>query len=206
MTSVIVYSNTVGKLSEYIKEEFVASNDGINFVRIPTRWSRSGSEPSSLDTVEDTFHVKFDRRKRGGDYAVWLPASNRSFVSTKGLEFMPAGEAGKVCGNSVGFGGTVVEIVLVNADIPPYKQANRFNHEPRRHRKLLLHRKQIDKLIGAVQRDGQTIIPVKLYLNEAGKAKIEIALAKGKKLHDKREATAQRDWQRDKARLMKDRG
>ena len=115
MTSVIVYSNTVGKLSEYIKEEFVASNDGINFVRIPTRWSRSGSEPSSLDTVEDTFHVKFDRRKRGGDYAVWLPASNRSFVSTKGLEFMPAGEAGKVCGNSVGFGGTVVEIVLVNA-------------------------------------------------------------------------------------------
>jgi SsrA-binding protein len=98
------------------------------------------------------------------------------------------------------------EIVLINADIPPYKQANRFNHEPRRPRKLLLHRKQIDKMIGAVQRDGQTIIPVKLYLNEAGKAKIEIALAKGKKLHDKREATAQRDWQRDKARLMKERG
>ncbi|RZJ37838.1 MAG: SsrA-binding protein SmpB, partial [Brevundimonas sp.] len=69
------------------------------------------------------------------------------------------------------------EIVLVNADIPPYKQANRFNHEPRRHRKLLLHRKQIDRFIGAVQRDGQTIIPVRLYLNEAGKAKIEIALA-----------------------------
>ena len=98
------------------------------------------------------------------------------------------------------------EIVLINADIPPYKQANRFNHEPRRPRKLLLHRKQIDKMIGAVQRDGQTIIPVRLYLNEAGKAKIEIALAKGKKLHDKREATAQRDWQRDKARLMKERG
>jgi SsrA-binding protein len=98
------------------------------------------------------------------------------------------------------------EIVLINADIPPYSGGNRFNHEPRRHRKLLLHRKQIDKLIGAVQRDGQTIIPVKLYLNEAGKAKIEIALAKGKKLHDKREATAQRDWQRDKARLMRDKG
>ena len=98
------------------------------------------------------------------------------------------------------------EIVLVNADIPPYKQANRFNHEPRRHRKLLLHRKQIDKLIGAVQREGRTIIPVRLYLNEKGMAKLEIALAKGKKLHDKREATAQRDWQRDKARLMKERG
>ena len=96
------------------------------------------------------------------------------------------------------------EIMLINADIPPYKQANRFNHESRRHRKLLLHRKQIDKLIGAVQRDGQTIIPLRLYLNEAGKAKLEIALAKGKKLHDKREASAERDWQRDKARLMRD--
>ena len=70
------------------------------------------------------------------------------------------------------------EIWLINANIPEYLQANRFNHEPRRHRKLLLHRKQIDKLIGAVQRDGQTIIPVKLYLNEAGKAKIQ-PLSKG---------------------------
>ena len=98
------------------------------------------------------------------------------------------------------------EIVLVNADIPPYKQANRFNHEPRRHRKLLLHRKQIDKLIGAVQREGRTIIPVRLYLNEKGMAKLEIALAKGKKIHDKREAVAERDWQRDKARLLRDKG
>jgi SsrA-binding protein len=98
------------------------------------------------------------------------------------------------------------EIVLINADIPPYVQANRFNHEPRRPRKLLLHRKQIDRLIGAVQRDGQTIIPLKLYLNDDGKAKLEIALAKGKKLHDKREASADRDWARDKARLMRDKG
>jgi SsrA-binding protein len=98
------------------------------------------------------------------------------------------------------------EIVLINADIPPYAQANRFNHEPRRPRKLLLHRKQIDKLIGAVQKDGQTIIPLRLYLNDDGKAKLEIALAKGKKLHDKREASADRDWQRDKARLLRDKG
>jgi len=98
------------------------------------------------------------------------------------------------------------EIVLINADIPPYAQANRFNHEPRRPRKLLLHRKQIDRLIGAVQKDGQTIIPLRLYLNDDGKAKLEIALAKGKKLHDKREASADRDWQRDKARLMRDKG
>ena len=98
------------------------------------------------------------------------------------------------------------EMVLINAYIPEYGNANRFNHEPRRHRKLLLHRKQLDKLIGAVQREGRTIIPTKLYWNEKGLAKLELALAKGKKLHDKREATAQRDWQRDKARLMKERG
>ena len=98
------------------------------------------------------------------------------------------------------------EIVLINADIPPYAQANRFNHEPRRPRKLLLHRKQIDRLIGAVQKDGQTIIPIRLYLNDDGKAKLEIALAKGKKLHDKRETSAERDWQRDKARLLRDKG
>lgn len=98
------------------------------------------------------------------------------------------------------------EIVLINADIPPFAQANRFNHEPRRHRKLLLHRKQLDKLIGAVQREGRTIIPTKLYWNEKGLAKLELALAKGKKLHDKRETTAERDWQRDKARLLKERG
>jgi SsrA-binding protein len=98
------------------------------------------------------------------------------------------------------------EIVLINADIPPYAGGNRFNHEPRRPRKLLLHKKQIGKLIGAVQREGRTIIPTKLYWNDKGIAKLEIALAKGKKEHDKREATAERDWQRDKARLMRDKG
>ena len=96
------------------------------------------------------------------------------------------------------------EIMLVNADIPPYAQSGpHFNHEPRRHRKLLLKRKEIDKLIGAVQRDGRTIIPIKLFWNDRGLAKLEVALAKGKKEHDKRETTAARDWQRDKARLMK---
>jgi len=98
------------------------------------------------------------------------------------------------------------EIMLINADIPPYTQANRFNHEPRRPRKLLLHRKEINRLIGAVQREGRTIIPTKLYWNDKGVAKLEIGLAKGKKLHDKRETAAERDWQRDKARLMREKG
>ena len=97
-------------------------------------------------------------------------------------------------------------IYLINADIPPYAGGNRFNHEPRRPRKLLLHTKQINKLVGAVQREGRTLIPTRLYWNEKGIAKLEIALAKGKKAHDKREATAERDWQRDKARLMREKG
>ena len=98
------------------------------------------------------------------------------------------------------------EICLINADIPPYGQANRFNHEPRRVRKLLLKRREIDKLMGAVQRDGLTMIPLKLYFNEKGLVKLEMALSKGKKNHDKREAVAERDWQRDKARLLRDKG
>jgi SsrA-binding protein len=98
------------------------------------------------------------------------------------------------------------EIVLVNAYIPEYAAASRFNHEPRRPRKLLLHRKQIDRLIGAVNRDGRTIIPMRLYWNDKGLAKLELAVAKGKKAHDKREAEATRDWQRDKARLMREKG
>ena len=99
------------------------------------------------------------------------------------------------------------EIMLINAEIPPYTKAGPyFNHEPRRLRKLLLKRKQIDKLIGAVQREGRTIIPTRLYWNDKGLAKLELSLAKGKKAHDKREATAERDWKRDKARLLRDRG
>ena len=98
------------------------------------------------------------------------------------------------------------ELALINAYIPEYKPANRFNHEPRRSRKLLMHRKEINRLMGAIQREGRTLIPTRLYWNEDGRAKLELALAKGKKLHDKREATAERDWKRDQARLMRDRG
>ena len=98
------------------------------------------------------------------------------------------------------------DLLLFNADIPEYLQANRFNHERKRPRKLLLHRRQINKLIGAVQRDGLTIVPTKLYFNEQGRAKIELALARGKTLGDKRETEQKRDWQREKGRLMRDKG
>src|SRR4026207_1311833 len=95
------------------------------------------------------------------------------------------------------------EIWLINANIPEYLQANRFNHEPKRPRKLLLHRKQINKLMGAVDREGMTLIPLKLYFNERGRAKLLLAIAKGKKLHDKRESEKKRDWGREKGRLMR---
>ena len=98
------------------------------------------------------------------------------------------------------------QIVLVNCYIPEYAAASRFNHEPRRPRKLLLHKKQIDRLVGAVNREGRTLIPMQLYWNDKGLAKLELAVAKGKKTHDKREAEADRDWQRDKARLMREKG
>ena len=98
------------------------------------------------------------------------------------------------------------EIMLVNAYIPEYAAASRFNHEPRRPRKLLLHRRQIDRLLGSVNREGRTLIPLRLYWNDKGLAKLELAVAKGKKVHDKREAEADRDWQRDKARLMREKG
>lgn len=98
------------------------------------------------------------------------------------------------------------QIYLVNCNIPEFKQGNRYNHEPKRPRRLLLHKREIEKLSGAVQRQGMTLIPMCLYFNDRGKVKLELALAKGKKAHDKRETIKQRDWQRQKSRLMKDHG
>lgn len=98
------------------------------------------------------------------------------------------------------------EIWLVNAYIPEYQQANRFNHETKRPRKLLLHRREMAKLIGAVQKEGMTIVPLKIYFNRRGIAKCLIGLARGKKLHDKRETEKKRDWNREKARLLRQHG
>ncbi len=98
------------------------------------------------------------------------------------------------------------ELWLVNANIPEYLQASRFNHAPKRRRKLLLHKRQVTKLAGAVEREGMTIVPLKLYFNIKGRAKIEIALARGKKLHDKRETEKKRSWEREKGRLLREKG
>jgi SsrA-binding protein len=98
------------------------------------------------------------------------------------------------------------ELFLLNSNIPEYREANRFNHDPKRPRRLLLHRKQIDKLSEGILRLGLTIVPLKIFFNPRGRVKVDIALAKGKKLHDKRESLKQKDWNREKSRLLRDRG
>ncbi|WP_193175642.1 SsrA-binding protein SmpB [Oricola nitratireducens] len=98
------------------------------------------------------------------------------------------------------------EIWLINSYIPEYLEANRFNHEPRRRRKLLLHKREMAKLAQAADREGMTLVPLKLYFNDRGRAKLEVAIGKGKKLHDKRETEKKRDWNRQKARLIREHG
>jgi SsrA-binding protein len=98
------------------------------------------------------------------------------------------------------------ELWLINATIPVYAPAAQFNHEPTRPRKLLVRSRELSKLRSAVEREGRTIVPLELYFNARGIAKLKVALARGKKAHDKRAATKDRDWKRDQARLMRDKG
>ena len=98
------------------------------------------------------------------------------------------------------------EIWLINSYVPEYLQGNRFNHEPRRRRKLLLNKREMARLAQSVEREGMTMVPLKIYFNDRGRAKLLLAVARGKKLHDKRETEKQRDWARERGRLMKERG
>ena len=98
------------------------------------------------------------------------------------------------------------EVWLVNANVPEFSHGNRFNHEPKRPRKLLLHEREISKLHGAVERKGMTLVPLSIYFNSRGRAKVELALAKGKNDADKRQSTKDRDWHRQKARVMREHG
>jgi SsrA-binding protein len=95
------------------------------------------------------------------------------------------------------------EIWLINSYLPEYLQANRFNHEPRRRRKLLVSKREMARLSQSIEREGMTLVPLKIYFNDRGRAKLLLAIARGKKLHDKRETEKQRDWNREKGRLLK---
>ncbi|MFA5965415.1 MAG: SsrA-binding protein SmpB [Sphingomonas sp.] len=98
------------------------------------------------------------------------------------------------------------QVWLINSNLPEFSHGNRYNHEPKRPRKLLLHEREINKMHGAVARQGMTLVPLSIYFNARGRAKVELALAKGKKDHDKRDTIRARDWKREQGRLMRDRG
>jgi SsrA-binding protein len=98
------------------------------------------------------------------------------------------------------------EVWLINANIPEFSHGNRFNHEPKRPRKLLLHQREVSKLHGAVARQGMTLVPLSVYFNSRGRAKVELALARGRKAPDKREYEKEKDWKREQARLMRHHG
>jgi SsrA-binding protein len=95
------------------------------------------------------------------------------------------------------------EVWLINSHIPEYSHGNRLNHEPRRQRKLLLKQREISKLRGSIERQGLTLVPLSIYFNSSGRAKIELALARGKKVHDKRDTIKERDWNREQQRLLR---
>jgi SsrA-binding protein len=98
------------------------------------------------------------------------------------------------------------EVWLVNSNIPEFSHGNRFNHEPKRPRKLLLHEREINKMHAAVMRQGMTLVPLSIYFNGQGRAKVELAIAKGRKAHDKREHIKEQEWKREAGRLLKERG
>ena len=154
----------------------------------------------SAKAPDDGFELVADNRKARHDF--FIEESLECGLALTGTEVksLRQGKATIAESYADARGG---EIWLVNANIAEYLQGGRFNHAPKRARKLLLHRRQINKLTGAVEREGMTLVPLKLYFNEKGRAKIELALARGKKLHDKRETEKKRDWAREKARLMR---
>lgn len=150
-----------------------------------------------------THRVVADNRKARFNYEI--VETLEAGIALTGTEVKSLRQGKATIGESYA-GPSGEDLFLFNAYIPEYLQANRFNHEPRRPRKLLMHRRQIDKFIGASQREGFTVIPLRIYFNERGRAKVELGLGRGKKLHDKRETEKQRDWNREKARVLRDKG
>jgi len=151
-----------------------------------------------------TYKIVADNRRARFDYEIGETFEAGIALTGTEVKSLRAGKANVA--ESYAAADRNGEMVLYNANIPEYTQGNRFNHEPKRPRKLLLHRKEIGRLARGVEREGMTIVPLRLYFNEKGRAKVALALARGKKLHDKRETEKQRDWGREKARVLRERG
>ena len=152
---------------------------------------------------DDTRKVVADNRKARYSYAIESTLEAGMMLLGSEVKALRAGKATIAEAYAQAKDG---EITLINSYIPEYNMANRFNHEPRRPRKLLVHKREIAKLSAAVQREGMTLIPLRVYFTPKGIAKIELGIAKGKKVHDKRETEKKRDWGREKGRLMRARG
>jgi len=152
---------------------------------------------------ERRFKVVADNRKARFNYEIGETYEAGIALTGSEVKSLRAGKAAIAESYADARGG---EIWLINSNIPEYLQAHRFNHSPKRPRKLLLHARQINKLAGAVEREGMTIVPLKLYFNEKGRAKLEIALARGKKAYDKRQTEKKRSWERERGRLMRQKG
>jgi SsrA-binding protein len=152
---------------------------------------------------ERNYKVAADNRRARFDYEIGEIFEAGIMLTGTEVKSLRTGKA--TIAESYGSVDRNGEVYLINANIPEYLQANRFNHEPKRQRKLLLKMREIVKLAQGVEREGMTIVPMKIYFNDRGRAKIEIALGRGKKLHDKRETSKERDWNREKSRLMKER-
>ena len=163
--------------------------------------SKSGGTKASRK--EDGIKVVADNRRARFDYEII--DTYEAGIELKGSEVKSLREGKANIAESYASDENG-EIWLINSYLPEYLQANRFNHEPRRRRKLLLSGREIHRLRSAVNREGMTLVPLKIYFNDRGRAKMELALAKGKKLHDKRESEKERDWNRQKSRLLKDNG
>jgi SsrA-binding protein len=164
--------------------------------------SKAGGAKASKK--QEGIKVVADNRRARFDYEIMQ--TFEAGIALTGSEVKSLREGRTNLGESYATVSRKGEVFLVNTNIPEYREANRFNHEPKRLRKLLLHRKEIDKLAGGVLRDGLTIVPLKLFFNRRGIAKVDLALARGKKLHDKRSVIKERDWSREKSRLLRDRG
>jgi len=152
---------------------------------------------------DDAARIAAQNRKARHDYAIQNTIEAGIVLTGSEVKSLRLGQGNITESYAIERDG---EMVLLNAYIPEYKQAGKFNHETRRPRKLLLNRREIDKLGGQVQRDGMTLVPLKIYFNPRGIAKVELAVAKGKQKGDKREAEKKRDWEREKGRLLRARG
>ena len=156
------------------------------------------------DKNKPTYKIVADNRRARFDYEIGETFEAGIALTGTEVKSLRLGKA--TVAESYAAADRKGEMILYNANIPEYLQANRFNHEPKRPRKLLLHAKEIAKLANGVERQGMTIVPLRIYFNEKGRAKIALALARGKKLHDKRETEKLRDWGREKSRLLREKG